>query len=115
MLDKVKLFAALAIVVAGIVAFYYFEDVSLLYRVLGLLVVMGVAAVVALQSGPGRAAWEFGRGALVEVRKVIWPTRKETAQTTLIVFVMVTLVGIALWLFDMLLLWAVKLLTGQGG
>ena len=57
----------------------------------------------------------FISGANTEVRRVVWPTRAETLQTTLAVLVVVLLVGIFLWLLDMLLLWAVQLLTGQGG
>lgn len=57
----------------------------------------------------------FAREARVELRKVIWPTRQETLQTTLVVLVMVVVVAIFLWLLDMLLLWAVNGLTGLGG
>jgi preprotein translocase subunit SecE len=56
----------------------------------------------------------FITGAQNEVRRVVWPTRQETVQTTLAVVLMVFLVGIFLWLLDMILLWAIQLLTGQG-
>jgi len=69
---------------------------------------------IALQTNKGRFAWGFVGGARTEVRKVIWPTRAETMQTTLMVVIMVILVGILLWIMDSFLLWAVKLLTGQG-
>ena len=115
MADKITLLVAILIVAAGIGGFYYFADQPQLYRLLGLLAVIGVSVVIALQSQPGKAAWSFGRSAVLEVRKCVWPSRQETVQTTLLVIVMVTIMGIMLWLFDMLLLWAVKLLTGQGG
>ena len=83
-------------------------------RVLALLGVAGVAIFIALQSERGRNAWIFVGSARTEVRKVIWPTRAETMQTTLIVVIMVILVGVLLWIMDSFLLWAVKLLTGQG-
>ena len=114
-MDKIKLAVAVLLVIAGIAGFYHYADQALLYRVLGLLVVVGVAIAIALTSQPGMATLSFGRSAVLEVRKSVWPSRRETTQTTLIVMVMVVLVGIMLWLFDMFLLWAVKLLTGQGG
>jgi preprotein translocase subunit SecE len=64
-----------------------------------------------LQSQSGKAAWAFVRDARTEVRKVVWPTRKETAQTTLFVIVAVIFMGVCLWLLDMFLGWAVRLLT----
>lgn len=112
--DTVKLSLALLLVVAGAVAFYVYDEYSLLMRVLALLAVAGVAVFIALQSERGRNAWTFVSSARTEVRKVIWPTRAETVQTTLIVILMVILVGVMLWIMDTFLLWAVKLLTGQG-
>jgi preprotein translocase subunit SecE len=82
---------------------------------LGLLVVSGGAAAIALQTAPGRALWEFIADARMEVRKVVWPTRQETIQTTLIVMAMVVVVGLVLWLFDTILMGILRLLTGQGG
>lgn len=115
MLDKIKLLIAALFITGGIAGFYYFSNESVLYRVLGLLLVSGVGVAIALRTQIGAETWGFGRSAMLETRKVVWPTRKETIQTTLIVIVMVVLIGIMLWLFDMFLLWAVRLLTGQGG
>jgi preprotein translocase subunit SecE len=84
-------------------------------RVVGLLVISGGAAAVALQTERGRALWQFASDARMEVRKVVWPSRQETLQTTLVVIVMVLIVGIILWLFDMVLMAILKALTGQGG
>lgn len=114
MADKVKLLAAVAVLAAALGAFYHFADQLLLFRVLGLLVALGIATAIAVQSQPGAQAVEFSRSALIEVRKVVWPSRKETTQTTLIVMAMVVVIGLILWLFDTFLLWAVRLLTGQG-
>ena len=114
-LDTIKLALAALILAAGIGAFYYFGEVSQLLRVLGLLAVAGIAVAVALTSAPGRALWRFATDSRVELRKVVWPSRQETIQTTLIVLVVVLIVGIFLWLVDMLLLNIVKMLTGQGG
>ncbi len=114
-MDSVKLWAAVIILGAGIGAFYFFDTQSTLLRVLGLLVVAGVAAAIAMQTLAGRKLWQFAADAKVEVRKVVWPSRQETIQTTLVVLVMVLIIGILLWLVDMLLLTIVRALTGQGG
>ena len=115
MADKIKLLVAVLLISASIGAFYYYGDNSLLVRVIVILVAMGISTAIALQTAVGQKTLGFMRDAQVEVRKVVWPTRKETAQTTMIVLVMVVVIAIFLWLLDMLLLWAVRLLTGQGG
>ena len=92
-----------------------FEEYALWMRVLGMVAFAVASLTVAAQAEQGRAALSFAKEARTEVRKVVWPTRKETLQTTGIVLVMVVIVGILLWLLDMFLLWAVQLLTGQGG
>jgi len=114
-LDTAKLAAAVALMVAAVVAFYWFADHSLLLRVLGLLAATGIALFIASQTLVGGRLLGFVSDARTEVRKVVWPTRQETVQTALIVFGVVIFMGIVLWLLDVLLLWAVRLLTGQGG
>lgn len=110
--DTLKLGAAVAVLLAGIVGFYYFDDQVTWMRVLGLLVVAGVGVAIAAQSARGRAMIGFLQAANVELRKVVWPTRQETAQTTLIVLIVVLLVGIMLWLIDMFFGWAIRGLIG---
>jgi preprotein translocase subunit SecE len=112
--DSLKLGIAVAMLAVGIIAFYRYDDQLLVLRVLGLLAVAGISVFIAAQSSTGKNIIGFIRGAQTEVRKVVWPTRAETVQTTLAVILMVFLVGIFLWLLDMLLLWAIQLLTGQG-
>jgi preprotein translocase subunit SecE len=114
-LDTAKLVAAALLLVAGIYGFYHFAAYSTLLRVIGLLAVSGIAAAVALQTDVGRRLWQFSGDARNEVRKVVWPTRQETMQTTLVVIVMVLVLGIILWLFDMMLMAILRFLTGQGG
>jgi preprotein translocase subunit SecE len=114
-LDTVKLAAAAVLLVAGIYGFYHFAAYSTLLRVVGLLVIGGVAAAVALQTDQGRRLWQFAGDSRNEVRKVVWPTRQETMQTTLVVIVMVLILGIILWLFDMVLMAILRFLTGQEG
>ena len=115
-LDSIKLGTAVAIVLAAIVGFYYFEgQLHPVLRVLGILVAAGVAVFVALQTQVGRNTASFLGDTRTEVRKVVWPTRAETIQTSLAVFLVVILLGLFLWALDAILLWAVRLLTGQGG
>ena len=114
-LDTIKLIGSLLLVAGALVGFYYYADQPLLYRVMGLVVVAAVAITVALQTERGQSVRSFLREVQVEVRKVVWPTRQETLQTTLIVIAMVLAVAIFLWLFDMILRSLVQLLTGQGG
>ena len=120
--DIVKQVFSVVFVVAGVAAFYYFstdhsyfKEVRLLYRVLGLVVIMLMALGMMLTTDLGRTVWSFVLESKQEVRKVIWPTRDETMRTTLLVFAMVFIVGLILWLLDMFLFWGVRLLTGQGG
>jgi len=113
-LDSLKFLIAIALLIGGIVQFYYFEEESHLYRVLALLGFIAFALGVVYTTRKGQSLWLFARDARTEVRKVIWPTRQETIQTTLMVVVMVILVGLMLWLIDMILRWGVLALTGQG-
>lgn len=114
-LDMIKLAVSAFLLIVGIVAFYYLASLSTLLRVVGLLVISGGAVAIALQTAPGRLLWQFMTDARMEVRKVVWPSRQETLQTTLVVVVMVLIVGITLWLFDMVLMAILRFLTGQGG
>ena len=112
--DMAKWVGAFAILASGIAAFYYWSDESLLLRVIGLLVLSAAALFVAVQTEKGRIAWDFVRESHTEVRKVVWPTRKETTQTTLIVIALVGLVAIIMWILDGLLARLVKLVLGTG-
>jgi preprotein translocase subunit SecE len=110
--DTLKLGAAVAVMLAGMVGFYYYDDQVTWMRVLGLLVAAGIGVWIAAQSVQGRALLGFLQAANVELRKVVWPSRQETVQTTLIVLVVVILVGIMLWLIDMFFGWAIRGLIG---
>lgn len=110
--DLAKLVLAVAVTVAAIVGFYYFADQSLLLRVIGLLVVLMIAVGLVYTTNLGQSFWMFAQGSSIELKKIVWPTKKETIQTTLIVVVMVLFVGILLWMFDGLLMWGVGLITG---
>jgi preprotein translocase subunit SecE len=113
--DLVKLVIAALVVIAAIAAFYVFDDQSTPLRVAGILVATGVAAWIGLQTEPGRNLWNFLQDAQVEVRKVVWPTRQETAQTTLLVIAVVILAALILWGLDTVLGWAIRQLIGGPG
>ncbi len=113
--DKLKFVAAAVLLFCGLALFYIFSEQSLLYRVLALLVLAGIAVFMAYQTSKGKQTALFFRDARTEVRKVVWPTRAETTQTTLIVMVIVFIVGVFLWLLDWALAGAFQLITGVGG
>jgi len=106
-LDKVKLVAASLIVVGGVAVFYSFGGTSALLRTGVFIVSLIIGGGIALTSEPGKAAWQFALAARLEVRKVVWPTRRETVQSTMVVIALVILIGIYLWLLDVMSLWAV--------
>ena len=114
MADKLKLTLAMLIVAIGIGGFYYFGDKPDLIRLATLLAAGALAIVVAMQTAAGHNAWEFTKGARMELRKVVWPARRETMQMTLVVFVLVILVALFLWSVDWVLLKLVQAVTGQG-
>lgn len=114
--DTALLWLAVGIIAASITGFYWFEgQFNVLIRVVGMLAGGAVAILIALQSAPGKAAWAVVRESRTEVRKVVWPTRKETLQTTAIILIVVLILGMLLWGVDSLLLLSLELLTGRGG
>ena len=99
-LDWAKWILVAAIVGGGIFANWYFQDESLLYRVVGLIVLAALALAVVVQTQKGGAAWSLIKEARSEARRVVWPKREETVQTTLIVLVLVIIFSLILWLLD---------------
>ncbi len=108
------LLLVVAILSAGIFGFYMFADQPLWVRLAGLLAVVTVSVLLAVQTSMGRTLWQFSVDARSEVRKVVWPTRQETLRTLLIVIVAVLLTALFLWAVDSLLFAVVRFLTGQG-
>jgi len=109
--DNIKLAMAGLVVVLGVAGFYTLGDASVLVRAGVVVLAVVAAAAMALTSAPGREAVEFAKGSRMEVRKVVWPTRRETMQTTLFVMVLVVLIGLYLWLLDRIMFWVVYDLT----
>lgn len=110
--DTFKLSIAGSLILVALVVFYVFADHSLLIRVVGLLAATGVAVMIALKTDLGVETLDFIQGSRAELRKVVWPTRAETTQTTMIVIAMVIIMGMLLWLLDALLFWLIRLITG---
>lgn len=104
--DKAKLLASAALLVAGVAAFYVLGQKDLWLRVLSLVVLAIFAVGVFFTSESGKALAGFGRDSLREVRKVVWPTRKEATQMTLYVFAFVVVMAVFLWATDKTLEWA---------
>ena len=110
--DTVKLALSVILLLVGFYGFYQFAEQPLLYRVLGILLCVMLAAGVALTTTKGRALTSFMQAARTEVRKMVWPTRAETLQTTAVILVVVVLVGLFLWLLDTFLRWIMKMIIG---
>lgn len=102
----------IALVAATIFGNNYFGAESLLYRVLGILALSIVTAIIAFQTIQGKAFWQLLKGSRAEIRKVVWPSRQETVQTTLIVSVVIIIAGLLLWGLDTLLSWLASLVIG---
>lgn len=114
MADNLKWSLVILLLAGALGAFYYFADQSLLLRVVGLIAIVVLAAAIALHTTKGRLAWNMVGEARMEVRKVVWPTRKETVQTTGIVIAMVAVVALMLWGLDGLLGYLMRQLLGRG-
>ena len=113
-MDTAKVTLSVALMVAGLAGFYYFSEKLLLYRVLGILSVSALALVLVLSTDMGKGFMAFLNESRVEVRKMVWPTKQETVQATMVVVALVFFVGIVLWLLDMFLFWGIGKLTGVG-
>ena len=110
--NKSYLMLSIVVLITGMILFYYYSDVRLFYRVVGMISVVIFSAFIAYQSDFGKLVYSYVTDSKVELKKVSWPTKQETTQTTLGVIFVVIVVGILLWLFDMLLGWAIGTLYG---
>ncbi len=113
--DTALMMSSIVLLVAGIVAFYWFDEQPLVIRV-G-MVIAGLAAGAGLMwfSWYGREFWQFAQAARVELRKVVWPEREETIKTTYVVFIFAVVMGVFFWLLDIGLTYLTRLLGGQTG
>ncbi|MBT5861987.1 MAG: preprotein translocase subunit SecE [Gammaproteobacteria bacterium] len=118
MLDTLKLLVAAFAVIGGLYAYYYFDTgvaATSLPQAVRVLMVLGGTAVgtaIAMTSAQGQRLWHFIQGSRVEIRKVVWPTKQETTQTAIAVFVFTAVMMVFFWLLDMGLLKLVSYLVG---
>ena len=103
--DIAKLAIAALLVAAGIAGYYLLGDAALVLRVLAVAAGIAAGAAMAVFTAPGREFLAFARESLVEVKKVVWPTRKETIQTTAAVLAFVVVMALFLWVSDKTLEW----------
>lgn len=107
-LDTIKLVVALIILTIGVVAYYIYPEHGALYRVLYVVGAAIVAIGVFMTSFQGKNLRTFMKGSRTELRKVVWPNRQETLQTTIMVIFLVFVIAIFLFLVDLLLGWTVS-------
>lgn len=119
-LDKVKWMIVILLVALMVWGNFYFSEPNSIYqpntaiRLVGVVVVFALAFFTMLTTTKGKSMIDFARESRIELRKVVWPTRKETVQTTLLIAVITIVVGLCLWAFDTLFLWLIAILTGLG-
>ncbi len=111
--DNALMILSIVALLAGVVAFYWYEEDPLALRLAmvgsGVVVAVGLAWV----SWYGREFWQFAQAARVELRKVVWPEREDTVRTTVLVIIFASLMGLFFWVLDLILTWLIRLLTGQ--
>ena len=111
--DNALMILSIVALLAGVVAFYWYEEDPLALRLAlvgsGVVVAVGLAWV----SWYGREFWQFAQAARVELRKVVWPEREDTVRTTVLVIVFASLMGLFFWVLDLILTWLIRLLTSQ--
>jgi preprotein translocase subunit SecE len=114
-LDILKLLIAAALLVGGVFGYYWYVEWMLALRVL--LVLGGLAACigVAATSTQGQRVWAFIQGSRIEIRKVVWPTKQETTQTAIAVFIFTLIMALFFWALDSGLLWLTRTLVGSAG
>ena len=111
--DIVKLLIAATAILGGLYSYYFYEfQISLPLRVLMVLGGAGAGIAIAMTSTQGQRLWHFIQGSRVEIRKVVWPTRQETTQTAIAVFVFTLIMALFFWALDSGLLWLTRRLVG---
>jgi preprotein translocase subunit SecE len=111
--DTALMTLSILVLMAGVVAFYWYDEDPLALRlgmVAGGLIVAGGLLWV---SWYGREFRQFAQAARVELRKVVWPSREDTLRTTMMVILFAIAMGVFFWVLDMILTWLIRWLTGQ--
>ena len=111
-IDVAKWLVVIGLLAAAVVGNAHYADKPLLYRALAGVALVAAAIAIAFTTGKGREFNAFRREAVIELRKVVWPTRQETGQTTLLVFVVVVVMALLLWALDTLLSFGISKIIG---
>ena len=112
-LDIIKLLISAAALIGGLYAYYYYQnDIAQAVRVLMVLAGTAAGIGIAMTSTQGQRLWHFIQGSRVEIRKVVWPTKQETTQTAIAVFVFTLVMMLFFWILDSGLLWLTRTLVG---
>jgi len=115
MVEKIKLLVAFLLVVAGIAGYYYLQENAAVLRLVSVLAGLLLGAGVALSSESGKRFFAFAKASVAEAKRVVWPTRKETLQTTGVVIIFAITMALFLWAVDSGLMLAVNEMMGRGG
>ncbi len=100
MIDKIKLVLSVLLIAAGIAGFYLLADQALVLRILVVIAGVVAAGLLFKTAALGRQAFDFLGDSIAEAKRVVWPTRKETIQTTMVVFILVVVMAAFLWVVD---------------
>ncbi len=113
--DRLKWVGVVLLLVIAIAVNAYFAQIPGALRAIGWIILLGASAAIVAMTTQGKAVIAFSKDARLELRKVVWPSRKETTQTTLMVIVLVIVMSLILWGIDTFLMWAIGWMTGQRG
>src|SRR5271155_4146109 len=113
--DSVLMTLSVVVLFAGIVAFYWYDELALPFRIAMVVAGLAAGARPLWVCWYGREFWQFALAARVELRKVVWPEREETIKTTYVVFIFAIVMGVFFWGLDWVLTWLTRLLSGQSG
>jgi preprotein translocase subunit SecE len=113
--DTALMTLSVAVLLAGIVAFYWYDEQALPLRIAMVVAGFVAGAGLAWFSWYGREFWQFAIASRIELRKVVWPEREETIKTTYVVFIFAIVMGIFFWGLDWVLTWLTRFLSGQSG
>ena len=113
--DTTLMILSALLLLGGIVAFYWYDELALPFRIAMVIAGLAAGAGLAWFSWYGREFWQFALAARIELRKVVWPEREETIKTTYVVFIFAIVMGVFFWGLDWLLTLLTRLLSGQSG
>ncbi|RUO30644.1 preprotein translocase subunit SecE [Aliidiomarina sedimenti] len=111
-MEALKWVIVIALLAAAVVGNYMYDDVSVVFRALGVVLLVVAAGLIASRTAKGQTFISFAKESRIEVRKVVWPSRKEATQTTAIVLIATLVVALLLWGLDGILVRVVGMATG---